>query len=143
MPDWPEWTESLRPDEITSARLRRAILEAAAPLLDARRDDWWDVASRWAGLLTPIGVAATLAFAAMAVGNGTTATTSTIADAVEGPAPEGSADVFEALRTELAPAGFSADAGADESFVFAAMGAADRGVSVERPAPRGSEPGER
>lgn len=139
MRDWPEWTESLRPDELTSARLRRAIHDSAAPLLAARRDDWWEVASRWAGLLTPIGVAATLAFAALAVRNGADAPLEPTASVAEAPEP-GSSDVFEALRTELAPAGFTAEYSADEDVVFAAMGAADRRGIDERAATTAGDP---
>lgn len=135
----PEWTGSLRPDELTSARLRRAINEAAAPLLAARRDDWWDVASRWAGLLTPIGVAATLAFAALAVRNGAGTPLEPESSVVETQDP-GSNDVFEALRTELAPAGFTAEYSADDGVVFAAMGAADRRDGDARPAPPAGAP---
>ena len=113
------WTEPLLPDPLSSRRMRRAISEAASDLLTRRRDDWWQVASRWAGILAPIGMAATLAFAAVAVGSGT--------------APEGSVtrtagaeDVFETLRTETAPVGFADAAPDDAKVVFAAIGAADR-----------------
>lgn len=136
--EWPEWTESLRPDELTGARLRRSINKRAAPLLAARRDDWWEVASRWAGLLTPVGVAATLAFAALAVRNGATTTTERMASAVEAP-DRGSGDVFEALRSELAPPGFMADAGADEGIVFAVLGASDRGPVADLTSPPSGE----
>lgn len=122
-----EWTESLRPDELTGARLRRAINEAAAPLLAARRDAWWEIASRWAGLLTPIGVAATLAFAALAVRNNSVASPpSTSVAVLETPETRGTADVFEALRSEMAPVGFTEFAGVDDAVVFAAMGEGDQ-----------------
>lgn len=130
--EWPKWTESLRPDELTGARLRRMISAQAAPLLAARRDVWWEVASRWAGLLTPVGVAATLAFAALAVRNGATTTTERVTMAGEAP-DRGSGDMFEALRSELAPPGFGAEAGADEGIVLAVLGAADRPREAELP----------
>lgn len=121
MRKWPSWLEDLRPDEVTSARLRRSIAEKAAPLLEARRDDWWDVASRWAGLLTPVAAVLTLLFAGLAVRQGLSEGTTI---ALEEPA----ADVIEAVRSETVPAGFSeADfAGTDHDVVFAALGEAAR-----------------
>lgn len=117
---WPDWLSGLRPDEMTSARLRRSISQAAEPLLEARRDDWWDVASRWAGLLTPIAAVLTLVFGGLAlrqeIGAGTAVATG----------PEPTADVVEALRSEAAPAGFSEFAEADHDVVFAALGEAAR-----------------
>lgn len=116
--EWPAWLDGLRPDEVTSARLRRSILQAAEPLLEARREDWWDVASRWAGLLTPIAAVLALVFGGLAlrqeIGGETLVTMDT----------EPTADVLEALRTETAPAGFSEFAEADHDVVFAALGEA-------------------
>lgn len=64
---WPGWLATLRPDEVARARMRRAILVAAAPLLAARRPaSWWDVAAGWSGLAAPIAAAIALLFAWLA-----------------------------------------------------------------------------
>lgn len=119
MRDWPDWLESLRPDDVTSARVRRSIAAAAQPLLEARRDDWWDVASRWAGLLTPAAAVLALVFGGVAMRQGTEGETVAAVD-VEPPA-----DVVEVLRTGTVPAGFSESA-TDDDVVFAALGEAAR-----------------
>ncbi len=61
------WTDALRPDALTRARVRRAVREAAGPLLRARRPTWWEVASDWASLLTPVAAAAAVVLAAIAL----------------------------------------------------------------------------
>ncbi len=66
-PAWPSWTEPLRPDALTLRRLRASILEAASPLLATRRLTWWEVASNWASLLTPVAAAAAVLFAVVAL----------------------------------------------------------------------------
>lgn len=129
MRQWPDWLESLRPDDVAAARLHRQIMSAAQPLLDARREDWWDVASGWAGLLTPVAAVLALVFAGLAIRQGADGQTVAVADL------EPAADVVEALRTEEAPAGFSEFAGADHDIVFAALGEASR-----RPARPGGLP---
>lgn len=116
--DWPEWLESLRPDDVTAARLHRRITSAARPLLDARREDWWDVASGWAGLLTPVAAVLALVFAGLALSQGAVGETVAAADL------EPAGDVVEAIRTEAAPAGFSEFASSDHDIVFAALGEA-------------------
>lgn len=64
---WPGWLAPLRPDEVARARMRRAILQAAAPILAARRPaSWWDVAAGWSGLAAPIAAAIALLFAWLA-----------------------------------------------------------------------------
>lgn len=118
MRDWPEWLEGLRPDDVTAARLHRQITSAARPLLDARREDWWDVASGWAGLLTPVAAVLALVFAGVAVSQGADGETVAAADV------EPASDVVEALRSETAPAGFSEFDGAGHDIVFAALGEA-------------------
>lgn len=123
--DWPDWLKSLRPDEVTEARLHREIMAAARPLLDARREDWWDVASGWAGMLTPVAAVLTLVFAGLALRQGADGQTVAVAEL------EPAGDVVEALRTEAAPAGFSEFASADHDIVFAALGEASH-----RPAAR-------
>ncbi|MFW6084450.1 MAG: hypothetical protein ACODAA_04495 [Gemmatimonadota bacterium] len=120
MRDWPDWLESLRPDDVTAARLRREITSAAGPLLDARREDWWDVASGWAGLLTPVAAVLALVFAGLALSQGADGRTVAAVDL------EPAADVVEALRSETAPAGFSEFEGADHDIVFAALGETPR-----------------
>lgn len=118
MHDRPRWLDILLPDEVTAARLRRAILDVAEPLLAGRRDNWWDVASDWATLLTPIAAALTLIFAGLAVRQG-----------IPSDDPAGSllvsADVVESLRSQTAPAGFSQNLTDDASIVFAALSEAN------------------
>lgn len=128
--EWPAWLGGLRPDEVTSARLRRSITQAAEPLLEARREDWWDVASRWAGLLTPIAAVLALVFGGLALRQGIGG------EAVVATGTEPTADVVEALRTETAPAGFSEFAEADHDVVFAALGEA----ALQRPRRRRAAP---
>lgn len=125
MRDRQDWTRELRPDELTSARLRRAIGARAEPLLAARREDLWSVASGWAGVLIPVAAMATLVFAGIAVRGGTDGTTV----ALSGMEP--ATDVVETVGSETVPAGFrDADAAADD-VVFAALGEA----AWQRPAP--------
>jgi hypothetical protein len=118
MHDRPRWLDILLPDEVTAARLRRAILDVAEPLLAGRRDSWWDVASDWATLLTPVAAALTLIFAGLAVRQG-----------IRSDDPAGSllvsADVVESLRSQTAPAGFSQNLTDDASIVFAALSEAN------------------
>lgn len=118
MHDRPRWLDILLPDEVTAARLRRAILDVAEPLLAGRRDSWWDVASDWATLLTPVAAALTLIFAGLAVRQG-----------IRSDDPAGSllvsADVVESLRLQTAPAGFSQNLTDDASIVFAALSEAN------------------
>lgn len=119
MRKWPDWLESLRPDDLTSARLRSSVMLAAEPLLEARRDDLWDVASRWAGLLTPLAAMLVLVFGGLAV-RGEVADESLTLTAAQ-PAP----DLVELLHAEAAPAGFS-ESDTNDDVVFAALGEAAR-----------------
>ena len=64
---WPMWLRELRPDELTQRRMRRAILDEAAPLLNSRRDNWFDVVAEWAAILSPLAAAVTLIFAGLAL----------------------------------------------------------------------------
>lgn len=128
MHDRPRWLDILLPDEVTAARLRRAILDAAEPLLAGRRDSWFDVASDWATLLTPVAAALTLIFAGLAVRQG-----------IPSDDPAGvllvSADVVESLRSQTAPAGFSQNLTDDASIVFAALSEANTlHLKIERAA---------
>lgn len=128
MHDRPRWLDMLLPDQVTAARLRRAILDAAAPLLAGRRDSWFDVASDWATLLTPVAAALTLIFAGLAVRQG-----------IPSDDPAGlllvSADVVESLRSQTAPAGFSQNLTDDASIVFAALSEANTlHLKIERAA---------
>lgn len=128
MHDRPRWLDILLPDEVTAARLRRAILDAAEPLLAGRRDNWFDVASDWATLLTPVAAALTLIFAGLAVRQG-----------IPSDDPAGvllvSADVVESLRSQTAPAGFSQNLTDDASIVFAALSEANTlHLKIERAA---------
>ena len=108
------WLDALRPDDLTAARLRHAILDAAQPVLDGRRDSWWDVASNWATLLTPVAAALTLLFAGLAVRKGIPSVEPTVSRSVSG-------DIVEPLRLEGVPAGFSLESKNDASIVFAAL----------------------
>ncbi|TFG63716.1 MAG: hypothetical protein E4H28_06065 [Gemmatimonadales bacterium] len=118
MDNRPRWLDTLRADEVTVARLRRAILDAAQPLLAGKRDSWWDVASNWATLLTPVAAVLTLIFAGLAVRQGVPTDSPPDTQWV-------SADVVESLRSQAAPAGFSQDFSDDASIVFAALSEAD------------------
>lgn len=135
MRDWPDWLEGLRPDEVTSARLRRSVAEAARPLLEARREDWWDVAAGWAGLLTPVAAMLVLVFAGLATQQ-MAGEEALVADGLEA-----TPDVVEALRSEAAPAGFSEVATSDD-LVFAALGEAARLRPASAPvrSPGGARP---
>lgn len=117
----PRWTDPLLPDAPARRRIRAAVGLAAAEVLSRRPDDWWEVASRWAGVLAPLGIAATLAFMALAVDGGV---------APDRPVRHAEAsrgdDVFESLRRETAPVGFGERAPDDADVVFAAIGAVDR-----------------
>lgn len=118
MRDRPGWLDSMRPDEVTAARLRNAILDAARPLLAGRRDSWWDVASNWATLLTPIAAVLTLVFAGLAIRQGVPADEPGVHRSV-------SSDVVEPLRLDVVPAGFTTERTSDADIVFAALGEAD------------------
>ncbi len=63
---WAAWLDPLMPDEVSRQRLRKRVLEAAAPLLRARARSWQDVAAGWSSLLTPIAAALVLVFGALA-----------------------------------------------------------------------------
>ncbi len=65
---WAAWLDPLMPDELSRERLRKRVLEAAAPLLRARARSWQDVAAGWSALLTPIAAALVLVFGALAYG---------------------------------------------------------------------------
>ncbi len=118
MHDRPRWLDILLPDEVTATRLRRAILDVAEPLIAGRRDSWWDVASDWATLLTPVAAALTLIFAGLAVRQGIRSDEAAGSLLV-------SADVVESLRSQTAPAGFSQNLTDDVSIVFAALSEAN------------------
>ena len=119
------WWDVLLPDEVTAARMRRSILEAAHPLLTKEREDWWDVASDWATLLTPVAAALTLIFAGLALRQSipeASRSTYTV-----------SADVVESLGSDAAPAGFASPVFDDAAVVFAALGEVEAPVQDQRP----------
>ena len=120
------WWDVLLPDEVTAARMRRSILEVAQPLLAKERDDWWDVASDWATLLTPVAAALTLIFAGLALRE-------SIPEASRSRYTV-SADVVESLGSDAAPAGFALPMFDDADVVFAALGEVEAPVEDERPA---------
>ena len=117
--EWPEWLQELQPDDVTSARLHGSIMRAAEPLLAERRDEWWDVASRGAGLLIPVAAALALVFGGVAIRGAPEA------DALGLAALEPTPDVVELLRAESTPAGFS-EFDTNDDVVFAALGEAAR-----------------
>jgi hypothetical protein len=112
------WWDALLPDEVTEARMRRSIAEAARPLLGNRRDTWWDVASDWATLLTPIAAALTLIFAGLALRE-------SIPEATRSEFTV-SADVVESVGSDAAPVGFTLEQFDDADVVFAALGGGAR-----------------
>lgn len=73
---WPEWLEPLRPDEVTRARLHRAVMETAESMLRTRT--WTEVASRWSAVLAPLA-------AGLAVASGALAYRAATPDAQAGP----------------------------------------------------------
>jgi hypothetical protein len=112
----PAWTDTLRPDALTRARLRRAILDAAAPLLHGRRLTWWEVASDWASLLTPAAAAAAIVFAAVALREPTaTPAERSYAEATR------LEDLVDWDASETLPAALTRDSLADLEVVFAAI----------------------
>jgi len=57
----------LRPDELTRARLRRTVMERAAPILARRRAlAWHEVTAGWSSLLVPLAAALIFVFAGLA-----------------------------------------------------------------------------
>lgn len=104
---WPKWLETLRPDEITRVRLKRSIAEAAAPLLGARQLTWWEVASDWASLLTPVAAAVAVLFAGLALGDRpVTRSEATFAVSAESPRLE---EFVDWASAEELPAAFPED----------------------------------
>ena len=104
---WPKWLETLRPDEITRARLKRSISDAAAPLLNSRQLTWWEVASDWASLLTPVAAAVAVLFAGLALGARPVARSeATIAVSAEAPRLE---EFVDWASAEEFPAAFPED----------------------------------
>ena len=104
--------------------MRRSIHEAAHPLLATEREDWWDVASDWATLLTPLAAALTLIFAGLALSQSipeASRSTYTV-----------SADVVESLGSDAAPAGFASPVFDDADVVFAALGEVEAPVEYQR-----------
>lgn len=130
---WPEWMESLRPDEITSARLRRSIMQAAAPLLEERREDVWDIASRWAGLLTPVAAVLALVFGGLAMRHEVAREMPALAGA------EPTAEFVDFLG-DAVPAGFSETATDDDVAFAALVEAARQRPRVVPTAPEGERP---
>lgn len=104
---WPNWLATLRPDEITRARLTRSIADAAAPFLSARQLTWWEVASDWASLLTPVAAAVAVLFAGLALGDRPVASPeSSVAASAEAPRLE---EFVDWASAEELPAAFPED----------------------------------
>jgi hypothetical protein len=107
MRGWPSWLETLRPDEITRSRLKRSVADAAAPLLSARGLTWWEVASDWASLLTPVAAAVAVLFAGLALGDRPVARSeATLAVSAEAPRLE---EFIDWASAEELPAAFPDD----------------------------------
>ena len=107
MRGWPSWLETLRPDEITRSRLKRSVADAAAPRLNARRLTWWEVASDWASLLTPVAAAVAVLFAGLALGDRPVARSeATLAVSAEAPRLE---EFIDWASAEELPAAFPDD----------------------------------
>jgi hypothetical protein len=107
MRGWPSWLETLRPDEITRSRLKRSVADAAAPLLSARGLTWWEVASDWASLLTPVAAAVAVLFAGLALGDRPVARSeATLAVSAEAPRLE---EFIDWASAEELPAAFPHD----------------------------------
>lgn len=119
--DWPDWLEALRPDSVTRERMRRAIVREAVPLLTARRAGWFDVASRWATLLSPVAAAITLLFAGLAV------LQTPVRDAPSDQLAEAPPSVDQLLESSgpAVPAAFAHDSLADLDIVLTAIASED------------------
>lgn len=64
---WPTWLEPLRPDDVSRARMRSAVLERARPWLERRRAaSTWELAEAAARRLAPLAACAVLLFGWMA-----------------------------------------------------------------------------
>lgn len=111
---WPGWLDALRPDELTTRRMRQAILDEALPLLRARRDSWYEAVADWATILSPVAAAVTLIFAGLALRQaGSADAQQTVASA---PALE------ELIRPdELLPSTFGRDTVADLDVVMTVL----------------------
>jgi hypothetical protein len=113
---WPAWLSELGPDDLTRERLRRSIAVAAAPLLEARRVTWWEVASSWASLLIPIAASIALLVAGLAIGDRPVSDSSTaLAAADEALAYE---EFVEWASAEELPRAFPEDSLADLDVVL-------------------------
>jgi len=116
---WPRWLEPLRPDEITRARLKRSIANAAEPILSARQLTWWEVASDWASLLTPVAAALAVLFAGLALGDRPTARSeATVAASADAPRLE---EFIEWASAEELPAAFPGDSLTDLDIVLTSI----------------------
>lgn len=118
-PEWPAWLETLRPDPLTRERLRRSVLDAAAPLLRARQVTWWEVASDWASLLTPVAAAAAVLFVGLALGDGP-AVSSEFASATSADSPRLEEFIDWASAEEM-PAAFVEDSLTSLDVVFTSI----------------------
>jgi len=64
-PEWPEYLEPLRPDEVTQRRIRRHVL-AAAEALEIRARTWFDVTASWSSVLAPLAAGLLVVFGTLA-----------------------------------------------------------------------------
>jgi hypothetical protein len=115
----PRWVNELGPDDLTRARLRRSIANAARPLLQARRLTWWEVASSWASLLIPVAASIALLIAGLAIGDRPTAhSVSDVAAAADALEYE---EFVEWASAEELPHSFPGDSLADLDVVLTAI----------------------
>jgi hypothetical protein len=109
----------LGPDDLTRARLKRSIADAARPLLQARRLTWWEVASSWASLLIPIAASIALLIAGLAIGDRPASrTASTVVHSSD---TLGYEEFVEWASAEELPSAFPGDSLADLDVVLTAI----------------------
>ena len=103
---WPEWLSALRQDDLARARLKRSILEAAGPLLRRRQLTWWEVASDWASLLTPVAAAIAVLFVGLALESGPEPEPAVVAGTPDAPRLE---ELVDWASAEELPRAFAED----------------------------------
>lgn len=64
--DWPEWLETLRPDEVTRRRLHNRVMATAETMLRIPERTWRDVTAGWSSVLTPLAAGLAVAFGVLA-----------------------------------------------------------------------------
>lgn len=124
-----DWTDPLRPDELTGARIRRAVREAAAPRLAERRrlsGSWWDVASSWGRVLSPVAAAVALVCAGLIAGRAPGGATPGEASRVASSQPVRLEDLVGQVPGDEVRSTLARDSLADLEVVFAAIQGGER-----------------